>query len=388
MKVSPPGGSAGIAWQPFTLGGVAAFATASALRAWMAVVLTAALLGLAADRYFVAAWFPALDLALQRLPPSGEIRDGRLRWPTPQAVELANTGFVRLLVNPNVGPVSGQSADVTFECTADTLTAQSLFGYWVLPYPYRLHLPLNQPALEPLWAAWRPHCRLGLPTGFALAMVAAWAGLALVLAPFARLLAMLLHREVPLRGCWKAAFATFAPFGLATALGLALYASRGFRLPDLLVTWALAHVYSLVLLFGAMACLPRFVRASPFVPPSPAPRVASPFTAASSEADIAPEPDRPTRTPDGVGTPPARAVPFSDGPLPDPRNPFAAPSMLATEPPEALSQPSPVSAPRSAPRPPEGPPPSASEPAPRRLAAPPAPRYPGPTEPLDPMNPS
>lgn len=375
MKLSPPGGSAGTAWQPFTFGGVAAFATARALRAWGVVVVTAVLLGLAADRYFVAAWFPALDGALERLPASGEIRDGRLLWPAPQAMELANNGFVRLLVNPSFGPVAGQSADVTFECTADTLTAQSLFGYWVLPYPYRLHAPLNQPALQPLWAAWRPHFRLGLPMAFALAMIVAWAGLAAVLAPLARALALLLRREVSLRGCWKAAFATFAPFALATALGLVLYAGRGFRLPDLLVTWALAHLYSLILLFGAIPCLPRLVRASPFVVrPSALTGAASPFAAPPGDPDVAPEPDQSSGRGELSGTASAPSV-LGGGEAPaDPRNPFALPALPSRA--------------RPSDRPATPPP----EPPPRRitpLTAPaPTPHRSEPAEPLDPLNPS
>lgn len=393
MNPSPPGGSEGIAWQPFTFGGVAAFATARALRAWGVVILTAMLLGLAADRYFVAAWFPVLDGALERLPPSGEIRGGRLLWPTSQAVELANNGFVRLLINPNFGPVAGQSADVTFECTADTLTAQSLFGYWVLPYPYRLHLPLNQPTLRPLWAAWGPHFRLGLPTAFALATVVAWAGLGLVLAPLARALASLLRREVSLRGCWKAAFATFAPFALAAALGLVLYAGRGFRLPDLLVTWALAHLYSLILLFGAIPCLPRLVRASPFVVrPLPSTAVASPFAAPPGDPDPTPEPDRSFAAEGLSGTPSAPSVLPSGDPPADPRNPFAAPTLISPPPAEAPREPFPAPAPPSAARPSDRPAPPAPEPPPRRImpaAAPaPVPRPSEPAEPLDPMNPS
>lgn len=393
MNPSPPGGSEGIAWQPFTFGGVAAFATAGALRAWVVVMLTALLLGLAADRYFVAAWFPALDLALERLPASGEIRDGRLLWPTPQAVELANNGFVRLLVNPNFGPVAGQSADVTFECTADTLTAQSLFGYWVLPYPYRLRLALNQPTLQPLWAAWRPHFRLGLPTASALVMVVAWAGLALVLAPVARALALLLRREVPLWGCWKAAFATFAPFALATALGVVLYAGRGFRLPDLLVTWALAHLYSLILLFGAIPCLPRLARASPFVVrPSALMTAASPFAAPPGDPDLTVQPEASSARKDVPQAPSAASVLVNGEAPADPRNPFAAPTALPAPPVGAPREPFPAPVLPARPRPSDRPPPMAPEPPPRRImstsAPTPTPRRSEPAEPLDPMNPS
>ncbi|MBE7501067.1 MAG: hypothetical protein HS113_12305 [Verrucomicrobiales bacterium] len=393
MNPSPPGGSEGTAWQPFTFGGVAAFATAGALRAWGVVILTAMLLGLAADRYFVAAWFPALDLALERLPASGEIRDGRLLWPSPQAVELANNGFVRLLVNPNFGPVAGQSADVTFECTADTLTAQSLFGYWVMPYPYRLHLALNQPTLQPLWAAWRPHFRLGLPTAFVVAMILAWAGWALVLAPLARALALLLRREVPLRGCWKAAFATFAPFALATALGLVLYAGRGFRLPDLLVTWALAHLYSLILLFGAIPCLPRLVRASPFVVrPSPITGATSPFATPPGDPNLNSEPDPSSARGDVPETPSAPSVLGSGEPPADPRNPFAVPTVLPAPPVPPPREPFAAPALPSRARPSDRPEPPAPEPPPRRIKPPtapaPTPHRSEPAEPLDPLNPS
>jgi hypothetical protein len=309
MEPSPPGRSSRTAWQPFTFGGVAAFASASSARVWGLLLLTGLFLGWGAVSYLRTACYPAVETAIQRLPAGGEIRNGVLVWPAHGVTELANTRLLSLVVNPESAPVPGQGADVAFELTARTLAAQSLFGYWVLPYPVGARVSLSRAELEPLWAAWRPHVRVVLPVGLVVAVLLLWMALATLVAPVLRLLAAVLRREVTLGGCWWLALAALVPAGCGTAFGLLLYASRGFHLPDTLITWLLAHLYTVVLWCGAPFSLPPRQPSSPFVSESRAPE-----TIGDGEDKI-PEPPRALA-----------GSPFVEPSAPaDPRNPFAGP---------------------------------------------------------------
>ena len=265
MEPLPPGRSSPTAWQPFTFGGVAAFASGASLWLWALLLLTGLFLGWGVISYLETACYPAIEAGIQRLPPAAEIRHGVLRWPTNGVTELANTRLLSLVVNPESAPVPGQAADVALELTDRALTAQSLFGYWALPYPAHTQVPLGRTELEPLWAAWRPHVRVVLPLGVVLALLLFWIVLATLVAPGLRLLAALLRRDVTLGGCWRLALAALVPAGCGTAFGLLLYASRGFHLLDTLITWLLAHLYTVLLWCGAPFSLPPRQPRSPFV---------------------------------------------------------------------------------------------------------------------------
>lgn len=350
MEPLPPGRSSPTAWQPFTFGGVAAFASVSTAWLWVLLLLTALGLGWGVVSYLQTACYPAVEAALQRLPPTAGIRKGTLSWPTNSAVELANTRLLALLVNPGSAPVPGQGADVVLELTDRALTAQSLFGYWVLPYPARADVPLSRAELEPLWAAWEPHLRVVLPVVVVAAFVVAWGLVATLVAPVLRLGVAVLRRAGTLAGCWRMALAAFVPAGCGTALGLVLYASRGFHLTDTLITWLIAHLYTVVLWVGAVASLPRRSPRSPFVGGAEA----SPPAGGAPEAPA-------------VSPPVQEASPFAEPPPPAvPRNPFAGPPSGAglPEPPSlpvsALARPR---APASAP-PPAAPTPASSGSAP------------------------
>jgi hypothetical protein len=344
MEPLPPGRSPPTAWQPFTFGGVAAFASASGVRLLALLLVTGLFLGWGVVSYLRTACYPAVEGAVLRLPPDGGIRRGVLFWPTNSVVELGNTRLVSLVVNPESAPVPGQAADVRFELTARALTAQSLFGYWVLPYPLSAQVPLNRAEIEPLWAAWRPHVQVVLPAGVVLALLLFWIVLALLVAPGLRLLAALGRREVTLGGCWRLALAALMPAACGTAFGLLLYSSRGFHLLDTLITWLLAHLYTVVLWCGALFCLPPKPPRSPFVPE--------------------PTPPEATGDLDDKALEPWRAA--------APRSPFTAPASLPPDPRNPFAGPGSATADAQAPPPPAPPdPPPAPAPAPRASAPPP-----------------
>lgn len=250
--------------QPFTWRGVAALAVRPAgwLAAWCLV--TAALLGGAAARFYAVAWQPALDAAVRQLPSTGEIHDGRLVWPTNTATELVRTRHLALRVNPLAAPVPGQAADVEIELLSGELSMQSLLGYWVVRYPTGWVVALNRPEVEPLWRTWQPYLPALVGAGVAVSVLGMWFAIGLVAAPVLRLGTALLRRDITLGGCWRLSVAALLAGGWIVAGGLVLYAEHGFRLLDWLVAFALAHAVDLILWLGAPWCLPRRARPGPF----------------------------------------------------------------------------------------------------------------------------
>ena len=91
--------TAQFAWQPLTVRGVAAFASAR-LGRLLLVQFIVALLTTASVVWFVhRAWFPIIGEAIRALPAEGRIRSGRLDWPGPSPVCLADGRFLAFIVD-------------------------------------------------------------------------------------------------------------------------------------------------------------------------------------------------------------------------------------------------------------------------------------------------
>ena len=69
------------AWQPLTVRGVAAFASATLGRLLLVQFIVALLAAGTVVWFLHRAWFPMIGEAIRQLPPQGEIRSGRLDWP-------------------------------------------------------------------------------------------------------------------------------------------------------------------------------------------------------------------------------------------------------------------------------------------------------------------
>ena len=80
-------------WEPFTPRGVAAFA-ARGFGRLLLVQFIVALLAAGAVVWFVDnIGFPAVTAAIQKLPPAGEIRSGKLDWPGRSPELLADRSY-------------------------------------------------------------------------------------------------------------------------------------------------------------------------------------------------------------------------------------------------------------------------------------------------------
>lgn len=262
------------AWQPFTFGGVAAFAAAPRSRALMAAVAVAAVLALLAWRFAAGIWSPTIEVALARLPAAGAIEQGRLQWPTNQPLVLVDNAFLSVSVRPADGPAPDRSADVQFTFGPSRLKVSSLLGDLDLAYPANRSFSLNRGALEPLWGAWRPHVLLGITFATFAGLLIMWIVLATLLAVPIRLYGMLLGRALRLGGAWNLSLVALMPGAVLMGIALAAYSLRRLSLGEFLLASG-AH-----LLVDA-----AYLLISPIFLPAPA--ASSPF-AASVEADGSP----------------------------------------------------------------------------------------------------
>ena len=144
------------AWQPLTVRGVAAFASAT-LGRLLLVQFIVALLAAGTVVWFVQrAWFPTIGEAIRQLPPEGEIRSGRLDWRGPTPVCLAEGRFLALVVDLDHTGEARSPAQVQVEFGRADFKVYSLFGCLPGAYPRSWAVAFNRTELGPWWGAWAP----------------------------------------------------------------------------------------------------------------------------------------------------------------------------------------------------------------------------------------
>src|SRR5947209_1020015 len=117
------------AWQPVTLRGVAAFATATCGRLLL-VQFVFALVSAGTVVWFLnAAWFPTVTEAIRQLPASGEIRSGKLAWPGNSPQRLAEGHFLAFTVDLKHEGEERSPAHVEVEFGRADLKIFSLLGF-------------------------------------------------------------------------------------------------------------------------------------------------------------------------------------------------------------------------------------------------------------------
>jgi hypothetical protein len=245
-----------VAWQPLTFAGVAAFARAPFGRLVLVALVLAALVAGVTVRLLYSGWCPVLQQAMARLPGSGEINDGFLRWPQATPVALADNNFLAIQLNPTGRARFSQSADVQLEFGPRSVEIGSLLGYVSVPYPRGWIIGLNRTELEPLWGAWQPYLLTALGVAAALGLVVLWLLLGLLLAPVTWGCARLLGRRGTFGGCWRLATAALLPGALVLAVALFVYGYQRLTMPELLLAAASYPVATVVYWLGALRRLP------------------------------------------------------------------------------------------------------------------------------------
>lgn len=245
------------AWQPVTLGGVAAFARATWPRCWLVQAVVAAAVGVSVGWVLTVGWAPVVREAAAHLPEQGAIRDGRLQWPETEPAHLAENSFLSIAADLGALGDLGMTADVQIELAPEQLKLRSLLGYLPITYPRGWIIALNRAEAEPWWGAWRPVVIWGAGAVVALGLLLSWAVLGVLGAVPVRVLAFLADRRATWPACWRVASMALMPAALWMAGAILLYGSQAISLVQLLFAWGVHLGINAVYLLGAPFKLPR-----------------------------------------------------------------------------------------------------------------------------------
>lgn len=232
------------AWQPFTGGGIAAFANASTARTILVQAITAGLVGAVFVGSLSTAWFPVIERGIQALPSQAAIRAGVLLWPDTQHRRLAENPALEWIVRPTPNPAPdplGQSSDLRIELRRRAFRVQGPLGHVEQPYPSHWDVPLGRIPAMAAWQSWKPYLRLGVGFAVACLLVACWWLMAAAYSIPAWLVAHLFGKRPSLAQAWRLASAALLMGAAVGAAGVAAYAHGLIRIPGLLASQAI-HV--------------------------------------------------------------------------------------------------------------------------------------------------
>ncbi|MCI0747137.1 MAG: hypothetical protein L0Y58_17175 [Verrucomicrobia subdivision 3 bacterium] len=269
-----------IAWQPFTPGGVAAFADARFTRLFVLQLIVSVLGALAIVWLLWSAWFPAVRESIRNLPAGGAIQEGQLAIPDVMEARLVTNRFLTFVVNLTDQRQNAVSADLYFVLRRDHYEVCSLFGCSGWLYPLT-NAPFTRLELEPKWAAWEPFL-LGITAlAVVFALIFSWWALATAYFVFARVFAFFKDRQVTLGGCWRICGAALLAGAVVLTAATVGYAFSVIDLVRLVIVAVLHVVVPWVLIAFALRARPRIVpkaAANPFTAASPAPNTSpNPF---------------------------------------------------------------------------------------------------------------
>jgi hypothetical protein len=245
------------AWLPLTFGGVARFAVASRWRL-LEVELVFALLVAATAVWFVQqAWMPEIEKAIEQMPTTGEIRGGRLAWPS-EAVLLQEGPFMRIDVRPGGFTEMGvvESADLVLAFGPNDLQVGSSLGLGLLtlPYPTGWILSFSKTELEPWWGAHSHMVLAGFGLLVILALLCAWSALGWVYMVPVKIFSI---NQVSWAGAKKIAIAAQMPSVLVMIAVIVLYGLKQINLVGLLAVWGVHLVLPWVYLMFSPILAPK-----------------------------------------------------------------------------------------------------------------------------------
>ncbi len=259
------------AWEPLTPRGVAAFATASTRRVWLAQLIVAVLAAATVVWFLHTDWFPIFGAAVQKLPAQGEIRNGKLAWRGDSPSLLAGDRSLSLVVDLNHDADLGHDADVCVELGQRELRVFSLLGFVTWRYPAGAVVSLNRLEAEAWWGAWRPVLLAGAGLGVVLVLAVSWLALATVYCVPAWLVAFFANRQLSLAGAWRLASAVLMPGALFMIGAIVLYNAGGLDVVRLCLCAGLHLVIGWIYIGVTPLFLPsettaRAAKSNPFSP--------------------------------------------------------------------------------------------------------------------------
>jgi hypothetical protein len=214
-----------IAWQPFTFGGVAAFAVAP-LRRLFLVQLVFAVVTSASITWLVAnAAGPVISQTIAQLPETAAFEGGSLTGFNGPVV--AESKFLSMQIDTSDQPEFSETADFQIECRKNNGRAcsllRSLLGCVEFDYPRDHKISLTRSHLEPWWGARQPLIwALAFVVGV-MCLFVSWAALALVWMFVGKMIAWFTDRQLSWFGAWKLCSVALMPGALLLALAARLY---------------------------------------------------------------------------------------------------------------------------------------------------------------------
>jgi hypothetical protein len=232
------------AWQPFTFGGVAAFAGARLARLLAAELAAAILVAVAAVWFLHRAYCPVILQFIQKMPDSARVAGGALQG-VPETL-IAESQFLAIAANPQPGGEIGQDADLQIQLRQTDVCAGSVFWPdwgWDWQYGRGNSINLARSNLEPWWSAWQPVLLAGAGAAAVLWLLLVWAVLAAIYMAPARFIAWVADRFLPWGGAWRLASAALLPGAVMMAGAMLLY---GWNVIDLVGLSFFAAVHTLL----------------------------------------------------------------------------------------------------------------------------------------------
>jgi len=239
METESESGSSPAAWQPFTLGGLAAFARGSHARL-LVVGMLVALVGSGSLLFaFGRLLTPRIEEVLPLMPPGAALEGGRLVWPGRELLVLSQGPTLSVVVDPGATFALGAMAEFHLHLLPDHFRVYSLLGHLSLPYPGG-YVGLEARQSMPHWQAWHGVWMVGLAAGFVAYLWICWAGMAVLALPWLVLAGMWRGVGVGVWGWFKLAVAAAYPGSLLLSGGVIMHA-RGQCALSTLAFFVVAH---------------------------------------------------------------------------------------------------------------------------------------------------
>src|SRR5690349_12436639 len=211
------------AWQPLTPRGVAAFAHARLGRLFLVQLIFAVLAAGAIAWTLYTGWFRMITVAIDKLPPQGQIRGGALMWEGDSPQTLAENRFLAITIDLKHEGEARSPAHVQIEFGRAYVKVFSLFGFVEAAYPRGYAIAFNRPELVPWWGAWTPPLLALIVGGVIVALFLIWALLASIYCWVAWLFAFFANRHLKLPQSWRLSGAALMPGALLMAVTIVLY---------------------------------------------------------------------------------------------------------------------------------------------------------------------
>lgn len=211
------------ALQPFTIPGVARYASAPPWKL-LATLLPFALLGALVTVFMVSqCWAPVITEAVSNLPANSVIVAGQLSWPEKQGRLLGANEFLSIETITPTDTIEARATDISILLEPDDFRVGSLAGYASFPYPNRWEIKLDRDTVAPWWGAWRPALLAFFAGVTLLALLASWSLFAMVYSLVVLWIALLFNRDLAWRQAWKISCAAQMPGALLISFAILLY---------------------------------------------------------------------------------------------------------------------------------------------------------------------